>query len=610
MLAALAHWQPDAQDSWVGSSAGLGHLLLSNTPEAGLDAQPAYDAATSNAITADLRLDNRGDLAAALAISAPELTRMPDSTLVLRAYQRWGEACVEHLRGDFAFAIWDEARRCLFCARDQIGIKPFYYATTSDGFAFGSEIKALLALPFVDRAPDEQWIADFLHRLMLDNEATFYRAIRRLPPAHTLTVAASGVRSRRYWQPDTERELRLGSDQDYIDAFREQLDRAVRVRLRTTGGIGSELSGGLDSSALSAIAHRLLREQGRELLTFSQVRPTADADLPLPKDSREQIDQLIQHTGITRASFVSGADEGIEQVLEWANRHYDEPPQWVVSLFHDLLYEEARAAGVRVLVSGFGGNQAVTSEGIGVQEELLLSGQWRELWRELAAESGRSMPIRATGVLLVKHLAARLALDDNRRHPFWQKFEHRPLRLELRERLGMRERARQFRERYTHRGSLRERAAGMLGTPNVPCRLEYANLDSTARRIQYVYPLLDVELIEFYLSVPSRMKRRRGIGRYLFRDSMAGLLPDQIRWSEAPRTSANPSVVARKRRDRAALQERLAAVPRTSPLFDYVDLERLRAKPPVTRLGANHPWERDTELLNLLMLEQKLRGVS
>jgi hypothetical protein len=234
--------------------------------------------------------------------------------------------------------------------------------------------------------------------------------------------------------------------------------------------------------------------------------------------------------------------------------------------------------------------------------------EWRELWRELAAESGTRLPLPALVMFLWRYLSARLGMDRDGGLPFWQKFEHRPLREELRSRLGMRERARRFRERYTHRGPLRDRVVSALGTPLVPSRLEYANLSAAARRIQYVYPLLDLDLIGFYLSVPSRLKRRRGIGRYLFRQSMEGLLPDEMRWSAAPRTSANPGAVVRKRRDREQLRARLAAVPSDSPLYRYVDPERLTSNPSIRRLHANHRWERDTELLNVLMLEQKLRA--
>lgn len=608
MVAALAHWQPDARGSWVRDQVGFGHLLLHTTPESEHDRQPVHDPATGHAITGDLRLDNRDELAAQLGIGTAELRETADSIVVLRAYQRWGEDCVTHLLGDFAFAVWDHGRRQLFCARDPIGVKPFYYCNSPGGFAFGSEMKALLALPFVDRAPNDAWIADFLHRLMLDLEGTFYAAITRLPPAHLLVLSTAGVRTRRYWEPDTTRELRLPRDEDYVEAFVEKLQLAVRRRVRTTFAIGAELSGGLDSAGLCAVAHRLLRDQGRELHTFSQVRPDAPADEALPKDSRRQIDLVLEHTGIARASFVADRDEGIVRVLDWTARVHDEPPLWVVSLFNDLLYEDAGAKGVRVMVSGFGGNQAVTAEGAGLEEELLLAGHWRELWRELAAASGRRVPLRALTVLLGRHLAARLSLDSDRHNPFWQKFGHRALRAELEQRLGMRERATRFRELYTHRGTIRERVAGMLRTPNVPLRLEYSRLCTTARRIQYVYPLLDLELIAFYLAVPSRLKRHHGIGRYLFRQGMAGQIPEEVRWSATPRTSANPAAVLRKRRDRDELRARLAAVPHDSPVYRYVDPKRLVATPAIARRSSQHRWERDTEVLNVLILEQMLRA--
>lgn len=610
MLTALAHWEPDARGAWSRAEVGLGHLRLTVTPESAREAQPFHDVSADHAITADLRIDNRAELAVQLGIGAAELRELPDSLLVLRAYQRWGEACVDHLLGDFAFAIWDGGRRRLFCARDPIGVRPFYYCNGTGGFTFGSEMKALLALPFVDRTPDEQWIADFLQRTMLDAEATFYASIRRLLPAHLIVVSAEGLRTRRYWQPDVGRELRLARDEDYVEGFREKLDVAVRRRLRTNFVVGAELSGGLDSAGLCAMSQRLLREQGRQLQTFSQVRPDAASGEPLPRDSRREIELVLRHAGIAQSSFVTDGNAGMLQSLEWADRYFDEPPSWIVSLFNDLLYEDATAKGVRVLISGFGGNQAVTSEGVGLQEELLLAGRWPELWRELAAESGSRVPVAALTVLLARHLAARLGLDEEGDLPFWQKFEHRPLREELRTSLGMRQRAKRFREHYTHRGSLRDRAAGMLGTPNVPFRLEYANLSTAARRIQYVYPLLDLELIAFYMAVPSRLKRQRGIGRFLFRQSMEGQLPDDIRWSTAPRTSANPGAAVRKRRDRDELRERLAAVPPDSPLFHYVDQARMTSTPSIRRSGATHRWERDTELLNVLMLEQKLRAAA
>src|SRR5690606_38714396 len=137
------------------------------------------------------------------------------------------------LLGDFAFAVWDAPRRLLFCARDPFGVKPFYYYT-GDGFlAFASEMKGLLALPYVDRTVDETWIADYLHHLNLDPAMTFYAGIKRLPQAHALTFDARGLRTWRYWALDPHREIRFARQSDYVDAFREKLYVAVARRVDT-----------------------------------------------------------------------------------------------------------------------------------------------------------------------------------------------------------------------------------------------------------------------------------------------------------------------------------------------------------------------------------------
>ena len=187
MTAPLAHRGPDGKGTWLGGRVGLGHLLLTTTPESQNERLPLErDGLT---ITADARLDNRDELLRALDISPAA----PDGELILAAYGRWGEACPARLLGDFAFAVWDTRRRILFAARDHFGVKPLYYFCSPGVFAFASELKALLPVPFVPRRLDEERVADYLLSLGEDTESTFYRDIRRLPPAHTITATGETV---------------------------------------------------------------------------------------------------------------------------------------------------------------------------------------------------------------------------------------------------------------------------------------------------------------------------------------------------------------------------------------------------------------------------------
>jgi asparagine synthase (glutamine-hydrolysing) len=185
-----------------------------------------------------------------------------DSQLILAAYIKWGEDCPQHLLGDFIFVIWDGHKQQLFCARDHFGVKPFYYHyAAGKRFAFATEIKAVLGLPDVPRQLNEVRVAEHLLELNEDPTITLYEDILRLPAAHSMTVSRKGIQQQRYWSLDPTRELRLGSDEEYAQKFREIFTEAVRCRLRSAFPVGSTLSGGLDSSSIVCVARKLFREE-------------------------------------------------------------------------------------------------------------------------------------------------------------------------------------------------------------------------------------------------------------------------------------------------------------------------------------------------------------
>jgi len=172
MITALAHRGPDGVGTWNAGPAALAHAALWTTPQARRARQPLVDDA-GYVITADARLDNRRDLLAELGPTDRAPGAVSDAELILRAYVRWGEDCAPKLIGDFAFAIWDISRRRLFCARDHIGVKPFYYHATPTLFLFASEIKALLTSPAVPYRLDPQRVADHLAGFFDDRVSTF-----------------------------------------------------------------------------------------------------------------------------------------------------------------------------------------------------------------------------------------------------------------------------------------------------------------------------------------------------------------------------------------------------------------------------------------------------
>jgi asparagine synthase (glutamine-hydrolysing) len=603
MVTALDYWSADARGTWTSGRAGLGHLLL-RTTSSPHEALPLTDHEAGITITGDCRLDNRNDVAGRLSVGAGELVDWSDTRLALCAYRQWGEQCVAHLLGDFAFAVWDSRRRQLFCARDRFGVKPLYYYARGGLFAFASEMKGLLVLPAVDRTVDEPWIGDYLHRLSLDNVTTFYARIKRLPQAHALTFGPAGLRTWRYWALDSRREVRLPRESDYLDAIREKLDGAILRRAHTPFELGAELTGGLDSTAICIVAQRWLRTHGRDLQTFSQVHPEGTPERPgEPIDMRWAIDLVCRHAGITRTCFLAG-EGGILSALEWSCRHYDEPPRTLVSVDNHDLYEAAAARNVRVLLSGFGGNFGVSASGRGRLRELAWSGRWIEFQREVAATTPRPIDRLAAGLRAILGRFDGPLLDVMlKRSLLWQAHATRPTRREFARRVGMVRRTWRHARRFAARGNLRQMTVQLLDAALAE-RLETAHISATARRLEYRYPMLDAELVESFLAMPSHVKFQRGRDRYLFRQSLEGRVPESVRLYAGPRGSANPAHPLRRRRDEAALKAMIGRIAPGDPVLAYLDLEKLAAEP---RVRGRVPRARHTEMMMALLLAEKLR---
>ena len=251
LLQALAHFLsyrgPDARDTWSNGAIGLGHTLLRTGRESLNERQPA-NLDGQLWITADARIDCREELEKKLVQEGYGAAgrAATDSDLILRAYQAWGAECVQHLRGDFAFAIWDARKKLLFCARDRFGAEPFYYSALGELFLFSNTLECLRQHPEVSEELNDAAIGDFLlFGLNCDAATTSFRDIRRLPAAHAMTISSEGLRMQRYWSAPTERRIRYNRAEDYVEHFQILLQAAVADRTRVDRA-GILLSGGLD----------------------------------------------------------------------------------------------------------------------------------------------------------------------------------------------------------------------------------------------------------------------------------------------------------------------------------------------------------------------------
>jgi asparagine synthase (glutamine-hydrolysing) len=548
MAERVAHRGPDGGAVWQDGAVGLGHRLLWTTPESLTETQPRVARGGDLVLTADARIDNRDELIAMLFPDCRVPEEISASELIQAAYERWGEACPEKLIGDFAFAIWDRRRQTLFCARDPMGVKPFYYYSRPGRlFAFGSEIKALLDLPGVPRHLNEMMVACHLVGFYEDPVATFYQEIFRLPAAQSMSVTPEGMRFHVYWSLDPTRELRLGSDAEYAAAFRELFTEAVRCRLRSAFPPSSTLSGGLDSSSISCVARDLLKADGplpgddrRRLHTVSAIFPGLPQEDLSRIDEREYINSVVAMGDVephfVRADQLSPLTE-VDRVLWHEDQAFFAPNLYM----HWALYGAAQRQGARIFLDGIDGDTTV-SYGYGYLTELARAGRWRTLFTEITALGMRHQVSRRR--ILRQYCAEPLVLEPLRRvRRGWQ----RTVRLRQRDeafalagsdidpefarRVGVAEHTEAIlAARPKQRITARTEHWSSLTCPLYPYTLELADKAAAACGIEPRYPFFDRRLMEFCLALPPTQKLSQGWSRVVLRRAMEGILPRKVQW--------------------------------------------------------------------------------
>lgn len=525
MSQALSHRGPDGSGVWCDETVGLAHQQLQATPESAFDDQPVRDG--DLVVVADARLDNRGSLIDVLSVTTPP-DRLPDSELLLEAYREWGTDCVTHLVGAFAFVVWDADTGTVFSARDHFGVKPLYYYESDDLFAVGSEPKALLSLPTLNGEIDDVAVADFLLHDFEDTEHTYFESVRRLPPAHAMTVTADDSKQWQYWSLDPTRTVTLESDAAYERRFRELFEQAVGSRLRTNGTVGADLSGGLDSTAVTVVARDLLPDD-EPLHTFSSVFEETPVS-----DEREFFETVTGRDGIC-PHRITTSERGVFGDRERVLRYFDHPPYNTMHFAKWARLEAGEEAGITAHLTGEMGDSAVGT-GLDLLPQLLRTGRLVHLYRELDAVGD-----------VVGAPTHRLFIDNALR-PFVPSSVER-LSRRLRGERTLVERANptldpSFVEAYDledrHRSldpdsplfrrSARRSQHRSLTSGRITATLETVDMMHAPFGVEPRHPFTDVRLVEFALAMPPTQQLADGYTRSILRRSLGDLLPDKIQW--------------------------------------------------------------------------------
>jgi asparagine synthase (glutamine-hydrolysing) len=379
MAQAMKHRGADGIETVELGRLVLGHCLMRVNREDVHEAQPII--ARDAVLVADLRLDNREELAAALGIADADLAELPDSELLLAAWRRWGDDCARHLLGDFAFAIWDRARGTLLLGRDHMGQRVIHYHL-GDGFlAFATELGGLFAADDVPRRLNEDELA---RRLLMSTERIegelIYTDIHVLPGGTTLSLTADGIfKVDRYWEPHANPVHFDRDDAYYLATYRATIEEAVACRLRRLNDPPSLLlSGGFDSGIIATIAGPIVAARGWVLTCIASVLKEDDPR----RDARPAVEAFRGLPGLDLHFYVRGEETSYDDLEATFGRTFRHQPPSVVRC---RMGEMARAAGSRLILDGHGGDYTVNAYDVAMLGAILRGGNIRRFVREYRA---------------------------------------------------------------------------------------------------------------------------------------------------------------------------------------------------------------------------------
>ncbi len=525
-------------------------------------------------LSGSFRLHNRGSIASILGISSPaEQASLSDSELVLLLYRSRGVDCVLSLEGEFAFALWDGDRNRLFCGRDHMGVGRFYYAATPRAFHFASSpVEILRNCAGLERRLNRKKLAAMAiprgHNFF--DEQTFHEGILSLRPGSTLIADGRGIRTQVYWKPEIRPELVPQADDEAFSQLRELLLRAVGNSLRGAERPCVQLSGGLDSSAVTGIAAHLLQQSSQRLLALAAVLPEETRNRF--SDERDWIEEFRAVPNLD-IRFVTAAGRGPFDLIDDPGNYEHTFLRGVVFYLDDAMEDEARAAGADLALDGMGGEFGVTTFARGYALELLSTLRIApaiRLLRECRAVTGVS-PVRVLGRELLSQM-----------FPLWGR---RPL-VYLTAEFQRECEARPIQPRFwpNHRREQMEMLASRFRT--------HAALDGLRQEspIRHASPLLDTRLIEFCLAAPGHMKIREGYTRYMIRRAMEGLIPERNRW-RATKCEFSPDYIVRYAAQIQRARDFVRAIRPKDPVRTVVDVDKL-----LERVSLPEPprvsWER------------------
>jgi asparagine synthase (glutamine-hydrolysing) len=534
----LAHRGPDDSGTIClreatsgGVEIGLGNRRLAILDLSPLAHQPMHDASTGNWIVYNGELYNFREVRRELEQAGARFISQSDTEVLLRAYARWGEACLEKFRGMFAFAIWDASRHRLFLGRDPMGIKPLYYAHTGSYFLFASEVRSLLGSRLVAPKIDRAGLLNYLTFGSAYDPLTLIQGVRALPAGHMLAWEGGKLRESRYWDLVDEGRTTAGaspadslpSPESALQTLQPALEEAVRLQLVSDVPVGVFLSGGIDSSALVSILSR----GGVRPSTFSIVFRESDF-------SEAQYSRAVAAKFHTDHHEISVAQSDVLAGIPDALRAMDLPTMDGINTY--FVSREARQAGAKVALSGLGGDEVFAgySSFHTVPKMERFARFWRHVPRGLRASAASAFAAFSRESDQNRKLAALAAENGRILHPYFlSRMLFTPAQ---RDRLFPAE-AEDIETAFTSQNLNLQRAVPLDPVNRVSylesrcymlnTLLRDADFMSMSQGLEVRVPLIDHRLAKAVLAMPGRWKMNRTPKKLLV-DALADSLPREI----------------------------------------------------------------------------------
>jgi len=514
MLDCIRHRGPDGQGMYFYNNLALGHRRLSiiDVSEAGAEPMHWNDILT---ITFNGEIYNYIELREELKKQGYQFFTDSDTEVLLASYNFWGEDCVSHFNGMWSFAILDKRKNKLFCSRDRFGIKPFYYYFDENVFVFSSEIKQILEIKPIKKV-NEKILLDFLATNMTEHtHETFFNNIYKLPGSHSLVydLQENTFRISKYYELKYHEEYSKLTIEDSIELFKTEFARSVKWRLRSDVKVGTCLSGGLDSSYISAVASGQYRKESNEKFTAITAEAVEEKENEI-KYAQQVVSHLDLDWHVTTPT-ITDFNSALDQVI-----YTQEEPFKTTSVYMQyFVMKEAHKAKVKVLLDGQG------------SDEILL-GYIRYIASQLSSLNTMK---KIQGILNANRKYGVSVNEIIRHYLYFSNFYVRKFRIKTRTSLLKSK----FRESidFSVIKQLSQSQHDVFALQNmeifrtqIPTLLNWEDKNSMAFSVETRLPFLDYQLVETCLSINNNYKIVDGWSKYLLRKNMEPVLPESITW--------------------------------------------------------------------------------